>query len=262
MLLFIGLGLWDEKDISVKGLEEAKNCDILYAEFYTSKMGVDTKKLEKQLGKKIIVLDRENAEKGDKIINDAKNKKVGFLVAGDPMTATTHISLRIKAIEEGIKTKIIHGASIITASAGLLGLQIYKFGRIVSIARPYKDYFPLSPYDSIKSNMKMGLHTLLLLDTEDHMTANEGMQILLEMEKRKKEGIISEDTLIAVVARASSDDAVARAGYLKDLIKEDFGETPHSIVIPAKLHFMEAKALVTIANAPKEILREEGRLEG
>jgi len=35
MLYFIGLGLYDEKDISVKGLEALKSADEVYAEFYT-----------------------------------------------------------------------------------------------------------------------------------------------------------------------------------------------------------------------------------
>ncbi len=255
MLLFIGLGLWNEKDITLKGLEEAKNCDILYAEFYTTKLGIEIEKIERLVGKKIIVLEREEIEDGEKILEEAKHKKVGLLVGGDPMAATTHVALRIKAIEKGIKTKIIHGVSIITASASLLGLQIYKFGKVVSIARPYNNYFPLSPYEGIKNNLKMGLHTLLLLDTTDgYMKANEAMKILLEMENRKGEGIIDKDMLIAVVARVSSDDAIARADYMKNLIKEDFGDTPHSIIIPGNLHFMEAKALVAIAGAPQEII--------
>ena len=35
-LTFIGLGLYDEKDISSKGLEETKKCDKVFAEFYTA----------------------------------------------------------------------------------------------------------------------------------------------------------------------------------------------------------------------------------
>ena len=38
MLVFIGLGLFDEKDLTVRALEEARSCDVLYAEFYTSRM--------------------------------------------------------------------------------------------------------------------------------------------------------------------------------------------------------------------------------
>ena len=48
-LTFIGLGLYDEKDISVKGLEEIKNCSKIYAEFYTAKLvGTEINKIEKK----------------------------------------------------------------------------------------------------------------------------------------------------------------------------------------------------------------------
>lgn len=36
MLFFIGLGLSDEKDITVKGLECVRKCDYVYLENYTS----------------------------------------------------------------------------------------------------------------------------------------------------------------------------------------------------------------------------------
>ena len=97
----------------------------------------------------------------------------------------------------------------------------------------------------------------MLLDIgEKPMTANEGIEILLEMEKRKGDGIISPDTLMAVVARASSKDAIIRAGYVKDIMNEDFGSPPHCIIIPGDMHFMEAQALVKIADAPENILKK------
>jgi len=257
MLAFVGMGLWDEKDITLKGLEMAKKCDKVYMELYTSVMGVKIKLLEEMIGKEVEVLNRKEVEEGNRIIEEAKKMDVCLLVPGDPMTATTHVELRLRAMEEGIETSIIHGTSIVTAAAGIMGLQIYKFGRIVSIARPYGDYFPLSPYEKIRENFEAGMHTLLLLDIGDKpMTANEGMNILLEMEKRKGGGILSPSTLIAVVAGASRDNMVARAGYIKDLMKENFGSPPHCIIIPGRMHFMEAKALVKIGGAPENILKK------
>jgi len=254
MLSFIGIGLYGY-DMSIEALEEAKKCDVLYAEFYTSKISLDIKEIEKMIGKEIVVLDRKEVEQGNRIIEDAKKMHVGFITAGDPMAATTHVELRLRAIENGIETKLIHGISIITAAASLLGLQIYKFGKVVSLPRPYKDYFPLSPYDSIKDNVLLGLHTLILLDIDDEpMKANEAMELLLEMEKKRKEGVMNKNTIVAVIS-ISHEKKFARAGYIKDMIKEDFGEHLQSIVIPGKLHFVEAEALVKIANAPEEILK-------
>ena len=36
MLVLIGLGLYDEKDISIRGIEEAKSSAKVYAELYTN----------------------------------------------------------------------------------------------------------------------------------------------------------------------------------------------------------------------------------
>jgi len=161
----------------------------------------------------------------------------------------------LRAIERGIPTRVVHGISIMTASAGLLGLQSYKFGRTTTLAFPEGDYFPTSPYGVIKENMERGLHTLVLLDVgKKLMTANEGIELLMEMEERERGGIIGKKTLMAVVARASSPSPAVKAGYVHELVKENFGPPLHCIVVPGKLHFMEAKALVLLADAPEEIL--------
>ncbi|MCD6276184.1 MAG: diphthine synthase [Thermoplasmata archaeon] len=258
MLTFVGLGLYGTRDITLRGKDAVDKADYVFAEFYTSKLlGASVEDLEKFFGKKITLLSREEVEKGKILIESASKGNTVLLVAGDPMVATTHVSLKILAEERGIKTEVIHNSSIITAAPGMLGLQHYKFGRIVSIPFPQENYFPTSVYDFLAQNMKMGLHTLLLLDINPRpMTANEGMEILLKMEEKKKLGIINGDTLIAVVARAGAPDAAVKAGYMKDMLKENFGPPLHTLVIPGKLHFAEAEALVKLAHAPKDILEE------
>jgi diphthine synthase len=257
-LTFVGLGLYDEKDISLKGLDEIKNCDKIYAEFYTAKLvGTDIKKIERTIGKPVEVLSRDETEKGDKILDSAKNKKVVFLTCGDPMTATTHVDLRLRAANNGIGTKVIHGSSIATAVPGLLGLQNYKFGRTTTLAFPEKNYFPTSPYEVIRDNRKMGLHTLVLLDIQAEknrfMTADEGLELLLEMEKKKGEHVLSEDSVVCVVARAGSDNPMVAANSIAFLKKMDFGSPLHTIVVPGNLHFMEIEALTRFAGLPSEL---------
>jgi diphthine synthase len=254
-LTFIGLGLFDERDISLKGLDVIKESDKVFVEFYTGKLvGSNIKKIEKTIGKKITVLHRQEIEKGKIVIDTALDKNVVFLTEGDSMTATTHIDLRIRANNKGIKTRVIHGSSIITAVPGLLGLQNYKFGRTTTLAYPEKNYFPTSPYDVIKENKKMGLHTMVLLDIQAdkdvYMTANQALDFLLEMENIKNEKLLNKNSVIAVVARAGSKEPVVRAGMLKDLKKIDFGPPLHTIVIPGKLHFMEIEALMILAQLP------------
>jgi len=257
-LTFIGLGLYDEKDISLKGLEEINNRDEVYAEFYTAKLiGTNIDKIEEKIGKTIKILSREETEKGDKILKSATNKNIAFLTCGDPMTATTHVDLRLRAIGMGIKTKVVHGSSIVTAVPGLLGLQNYKFGRTTTLAFPEKNYFPTSPYDVIKDNKEMGLHTLVLLDIqadkERYMTANEGMALLIEMEKKLKEQIINEDTIVCTVARAGSSSPTLMADRMSFLKDKKFGPPLHTLVVPGKLHFMEIEALEKIAGLPVDL---------
>jgi len=260
-LTFVGLGLYDEKDISLKGLEEIKDCDIVYAEFYTAKLvGTDMGNIEKIMGKPIEILSREQTEKGDIILNSAKNVKVAFLAAGDSMTATTHVDLRLRAEKEGIKTNVIHGSSIVTAVPGLLGLQNYKFGRTTTLAYPEKDYFPTSQYDIIKGNIGIGLHTLVLLDIQAdkgrYMTANEGLKLLLKMEEKQNENILNEESIVCVVARVGSSEPIVAADAIKNLIVRDFGPPLHTLVIPGKFHFMEIEALQTLAQLPaKQVIK-------
>jgi len=256
-LIFIGLGLWSIKDITLAGLEAARQCDTCFAEFYTSSLGVDTDEVEQVIRKPLVTLSRDEVEKGDIILHEATNNRVCLLTGGDPMTATTHVSLRLRAIEMGIDTRVIHGISIVTAAASLLGLQSYKFGRATTLVAPQEQYFPLSPYEVIRDNLDRGLHTLVLLDIQDQsfMTVSQAVSILREMERRLGKGVITESTLLAAVARASSPFPTVKAGYPQSLQDADMGPPLHTMVIPGNLHIMEAKALRRLADAPPEILK-------
>ena len=261
-LYFIGLGLYDEKDITLKGLEIARRCEKVFAEFYTSLLaGTTLDRIEELIGKPIVRLSREEVElKFEKIVlPEAKEKDIAFLTAGDPMVATTHSDLRVRAKKAGIESYVIHAPSIYSAIA-VTGLQIYKFGKSATVAYPERNWFPTSHYDVIKENRERGLHTLLFLDIKAernrYMTANEAMEILLKVEEMKKAGVFTPETLVVVLARAGSLNPTIRAGYVKDLIGEDFGRQPHVLIVPGRLHIVEAEYLVEFAGAPEEILKE------
>ena len=259
-LVFVGLGLFDEKDISLRGVEEIREADAVFAEFYTSMMpGLSVQKLEGIAGKEIKIVSRRTLEEedGKPILQEAKKEKVAFLVPGDPLIATTHVDLRIRAERQGIKTRVIHGASIVSAVVGLSGLQNYKYGRSVTIPFPEKGFVSETPYKVILENRVMGLHTLCYLDIkaeeQRYMTVEEGLRSLLDMEKRKKAHVITLSTLVLGVARAGSDNPIVKAGYVGDIMNQHFGDPPHTLVFPAKLHFMEAEALITLAGAPEQL---------
>ncbi|PDM26112.1 diphthine synthase [Candidatus Bathyarchaeota archaeon B24-2] len=259
-LAFIGMGLYDEKDISLRGMEELRVADKVFVELYTSHMaGLSIANLERLCGKPVTVVSRREVEEeeGKRIIEASRDGRVAFLVPGEPMVATTHVALRIKAEKEGIKTRIIHSSSIISAAISLSGLQSYKFGRNVTIPFPEERVFSEVPYQVIAQNRSLGLHTLCLLDVlvekGRFMTVSEGLTYLLELERIKKGAVLNEDTLAVGIARAGSPNPEVHADSIEKLRRWDFGPPPHSIVIPGNLHFMEAEALITLAGAPVEV---------
>jgi diphthine synthase len=259
-LTFVGLGLHDEKGVSLCGVEEIREADVVFAEFYTSLMaGLSIERLEKLVGRRVLVVSRRDLEDegGNFILQKSMESKVALLVPGDPLISTTHIYLRICAEKRGIKTHVIHGASIISAVIGLTGLQNYKYGRSVTIPFPEDKFAYETPYRVIMENRKMGLHTLCFLDVKAvekrYMTIKEGLQLLLTTEKRMKQGVVTMNTIVVGIARAGSKNPVVKAGYIKEVIKHNFGGPPHSLVIPSKLHFMEAEALITLAQAPEHV---------
>lgn len=260
MFYLVGLGLFDEKDISLKGLEALRNVDKIYAEFFTSRLfGSNFDKIEELVGQKIEVLIRSEVEEESKFIDEALNSDIALITGGDPLIATTHSDFLVQCAKRGINYEVIHGSSILSSAPAISGLQGYKFGKVTTIPFPDYNFYPKSPYEVIEENLSMNLHTLVLLDIQAHkdryMTINEGLEYLMNIkDKLDHEGAIVEDTLAIGIARVGSKDVVVKAGYIKDLIDYDFGGPLHCIVIPATLHIVEAEYLVEIADASPDIL--------
>ncbi|MDP6156602.1 MAG: diphthine synthase [Candidatus Thermoplasmatota archaeon] len=281
---FVGLGLWGSEGISTEAISVIREADAVFAEFYTSLPGgVAISDLQDRLGSDIELLSREQVESGNLIMDAALKEHVVFLTGGDSMSATTHVELRLRAGELNIPTRIYHAPSVLTAVPSELGLSHYKFGRVTTLVFPRKNFFPTSPYEAIRRNFDQGLHTLVLMDiiagtsfhdeemlpgfpgTEmDHkgskfllMGSQTGFLVLREMEEMERRNIITPETLVCAVARAGGDEVRVRAGHLREMINVDMGPPLHSIVIPGNLHFMEARALVEIAGAPRDILERQ-----
>ncbi|KAJ2635471.1 diphthine synthase [Coemansia sp. RSA 1286] len=263
MLYIVGLGLSDERDITVKGLEAVKGSERVYLEAYTSILMVPKERLEAFYGKEVIVAHRETVESNsDDILRDADKIDVSLLVVGDPYGATTHSDLVIRAHELNIPVKTIHNASIMNA-VGSTGLQLYSFGQTISMVFFTETWRPDSFYDRINENAKIGLHTLCLLDIKvreqsienmmrnrpiyeppRYMTVNQAVEQLLEVEEKRQEKAYTEDTIAVGVSRLGSDDQVIKAGTLKQLLTVDFGKPLHSLVlVGSRLHLLEAEIL-------------------
>jgi len=261
-LVFVGLGLHDERGITLRGLEEVKQADTVFVEVYTSLMvDFSIKRLEKRCDKKLQIVSRKDLEDddGEVVLKSAERGKTVLLVPGDPLIATTHVALRIEAENRGLETRVVHGASILSAVMGLSGLHNYKFGKSVTI--PFLERSETS-YEVIAQNRRLGLHTLCLLDVKveesRYMTIREALDLLFKIEERRKEGVTTKETLVVGIAKAGSKNPTAKADYLAGLLGYDFGGPPHTLVFPGKLHFMEVEALKVLANAPEKLRKNMG----
>jgi diphthine synthase len=256
-LVFIGLGLHDESGVSLRGCREAKSCDHIFAELYTSVMpGLNLEHLSKTLGRPVQVLSRvEVEERAEQVIlSKARVGKVGFLVPGDPMIATTHVDLRLRAHKAGIRTSIVHAASVGSAAAGVTGLQSYKFGRTVTIPASWHGELPESIHLALKSNMSAGRHSLVLLEVDvenkRRITIPEALKQLLNA----KQSSISPETFAVGIARIEAPDMKIKAGTISELEQIDFGGPPYALIFPGQLHFVEAEALQLLCGARKELV--------
>ncbi|VUC21790.1 unnamed protein product [Clonostachys rosea] len=255
MLYLVGLGLSDETDITVKGLEVVKKASRVYLEAYTSILLVDQAVLENYYGRSIVVADREMVESNsDEILRNAENEDVAFLVVGDPFGATTHTDIVLRAKELNIPVKTVPNASIMSA-IGACGLQLYNFGQTVSMVFFTDTWKPSSFYDRIKENRSIGLHTLVLVDIKvkeqslenmargrliyeppRYMTVGQCAQQMLEIEDERKEGVYSRDSLAIGAARVGGKTEKFVSGTLEELCSADdeLGPPLHSLVLLGK----------------------------
>lgn len=257
-IVFVGLGLNDEKGISVQGLEEIQSAENVFIELYTNLMpNFSLDNLKRMSRKQPYVLSRHELEEenGEIVLKAAEKGKTVFLVPGDPLIATTHITLRLEAKKRKLKTRIIHGTSVISAIMGFSGLHNYKFGKTVTI--PLPGNYSETPYNTIIQNKKFGLHTLCLLDInikkEQFLSINKALTLLLDIEQKRKQQITKPDTIAVGIARIGSSSQILKADYMIKLLNFDFGDPPQSLIFPGKLHFMEVEALIAFAKAPRKL---------
>lgn len=252
MLYIIGLGLYDEKDISVRGLEIIKKCELVFLEHYTAILQIPVEKLEEFYGKKVIVADRDMVESSaETFLEPAKTKDVALLVVGDVFGATTHSDIFVRCQQQGVELRVVHNASIMNA-VGCCGLQLYRFGQTVSVCFWSDDWKPKSYYPKIKLNQQNNMHTLVLLDIKvkersleniikgrnifeppRFMTINQCVEQLLQVESEEKQGVFNEDMYVIGLARVASPTQKIVYGKMKDLLNYDFGEPLHCVIIPA-----------------------------
>ena len=234
MLYLIGIGLCNEKNLTLEALDAIKNCDEVFLEGYTSVLQCKKEDLEKIIGKKINFANR-NLVESSALVQKAKEKNIALLIVGDIFSATTHIALFLEAKKQNVEVRMIHNASILTA-IGITGLELYKFGRTASIPFHETDY----PIKVLKENQQLGLHTLFLLDLDPKnnrfLTIAEACDYLI------KKGISPETKALGCARIGCLNYKIVYANFNK-LRSIDFGKPPYCLVIPGKLHFVEEEML-------------------
>lgn len=80
-----------------------------------------------------------------------------------------------------------------------------------------------------------------------YMSVSLAIEQLLSIEEERQCGAYGPDTIAVGVARLGSDDQQIISGTMKELMKQDFGEPLHSLVIAGNMHFLEADALKEFA---------------
>ena len=214
MLYLVGLGI-EKGDLTLKGKQALDSADEIYFEDYTS--------FPYDVDYKTTLLPRSDTE-SNILIEKAKDKIIVLLVGGDPLFATTHISLVQEGKKQGIEVKVIHAPSIINVICRT-GLSPYKFGRIVTLSQEYE-----SDKEKITKNIENEMHTLCLIDPE--IKANRAIEVLRTMGFNQK---------LVVCGRLGSE--TEKIHYGSEFESVQFGDSPHCIVIPGKLHFFEDEFL-------------------
>ncbi len=233
-LFLIGTGV--AFDVTLGGVEALKRCKEAYIETYTNPISDEMiQELGAIVGKSIVLLDRSLLE-SSYLVDKAESADVCILASGDPLTATTHITLVIEAKKRGIPVHVIHNSSIHSVAPGRAGLQMYRFGKTASLVNPRPNYKPTSSLDVIRENLARNLHTLVLLDTEPQ-----------PMEAKSALGMLSEFDSAIILSRVGHEDEKITYGKIKDLEKARLGKPPFTVIVPAKLHPVEAEYLESLA---------------
>jgi len=135
MFYLVGLGLFDEKDISLKGLECLKNVDKIYAEFFTSRLfGSSFEAIENLIGQKIEVLVRNEVEEEHKFIDEAKTQNIALITGGDPLIATTHSDFLVQCSKKDIMRLFMDPLFY-------LQLRLFPVFRVISLVKLQLSHF-------------------------------------------------------------------------------------------------------------------------
>ncbi len=243
--------------IPLKAIRILKNVDLILVDTYTSILLGDTEELKRYVGgKEFIPLRRSDIEEKtyETIFKHLENGlNVALLVPGNPLDATTHISLIVEAWKRGIDFEIIPAPGILPNAVSMSGLMIYKIGRVVTLTFPKYGIYSEYPYEVIKDNDLRNLHTILLLDLDLEnnkvMQISEAIDLLYQLENRRKEGVVTPYRLAIAISGLGGPNQRICFNTLEKLKELPNHDGPNTLIITSpKLHFMEEEAAKVINN--------------
>ena len=253
-LKLIGIGPGDLGLMTVDAIEAAAGSDHRFLEGYTATLPPEQEDLlESRIGPWTRLM-RPDIEMPEELLRLARSSVVALLVVGDPMQATTHVDLLLRAKDAGLNTEMIPGISATTLAVTLSGLQSYRFGRQVTLPFPYGNYLPVSPLKYILDNKSRNLHTLVLLDLDPtglgvaspvHMSPAEAGGVLLEMVEKYGEdeseiGVVEEvsDWPVIVLSDLGTRESRVCSTNIRGISNVKGGRI-HCLILPSSMDDLE-----------------------
>ena len=107
-LLLVGMGMGRLEGMTQEALDAATKADHRRYEAYTALWPeAELARLESVVGSVQRVM-RPEVEEPDELFALAKQSLVALLVVGDPLQATTHVDLQLRAQEMGVECRVFH----------------------------------------------------------------------------------------------------------------------------------------------------------
>ncbi|MEM0149559.1 MAG: diphthine synthase [Candidatus Micrarchaeaceae archaeon] len=243
----MGAGLADG-DLSMSAIEAIMKSK-LYIDRYTSLISAERKRfIEGIAGKQALELSRSDMEeKAGAIVGEAGKSDIAIITGGDPLMATTHKILAIEAAKQGVRIKVVHAPSIVTAAIGESGLDFYRFGAVCTVPMWREHYKPVSFYMTIFGNRSKGLHSLLLLDYDQasgaSMPMHDALRVLEAGEARYSKGLISDNAKIIVMSNLCGASEQKLYGSIMALKSSKMEKGPALIILPAEITDIEKESM-------------------
>lgn len=251
MTLVLAGGGLEPGHMTLSLLEWMGRADVVYVDSYTMPSSEWLVEEARRRSKgRVVEAGRRVLEEGSRaIIEEARYKVVLVLSPGDPLIATTHISLAAEASSSGVEVVYLPGVSGVSSAMAVSGLSFYKFGRVVTVPHPSKVRRPYSVVLSAHSNLCLGLHTLALLDvtSRGQMSPQEAASILesTELEASREAGyrpVVDRAPVMVVERAGTGSSSVHHFRSLGDLAASRVGfREPSSLIIPGEVSRVESE---------------------